>query len=136
MRSALVAQGVPPAAAARAAGLPPVGSLFAAFLGYNPMRTLLGPALLASLPPAKAAFLTGTTFFPRLIAEPFMRGLRIAFTSSLVMCLVAAAASWLRGGRYVHEGGTATAAGAAPDVRERPERAAVERAEEPSEVRR
>jgi len=105
MRSALVAQGVPAGAAARAAALPPVGSLFAAFLGFNPMRTLLGPQLLGALPPAKAAYLTGTTFFPRLIAGPFLRGLRIAFTSSLVMCLVAAAASWLRGGRYVHDVG-------------------------------
>ncbi|HZQ79670.1 MAG TPA: MFS transporter [Acidimicrobiia bacterium] len=135
MRAALVAQGVPPAAAARAAGLPPVGSLFAAFLGYNPMRTLLGPALLGALPPAKAAYLTGTTFFPRLIAEPFLRGLRIAFTSSLVMCLVAAAASWLRGERYVYEGDLSGAAVA--DVRDSGRRGAADvAAEEPSEVGR
>jgi MFS family permease len=41
----LTAQGVSPAVATRVSHLPPVGSLFAAFLGYNPIQTLLGPAL-------------------------------------------------------------------------------------------
>jgi len=80
-----------------------VGSLFAAFLGYNPIRTLLGPAGLEHLSPAQAANLTGTSFFPRLIAEPFQHGLAIVFLAALAMSLVAAAASWLRGGRFVHE---------------------------------
>jgi len=99
----LTANGVPTASAERIAHLPPVGSLFAAFLGYNPIRTLLGPAALAHLSPAQAANLTGTSFFPRLIAEPFKHGLAIVFLAALAMSLVAAAASWLRGGRYVHE---------------------------------
>jgi MFS family permease len=99
----LTANGVPPASAERIAHLPPVGSLFAAFLGYNPIRTLLGPAALQHLSPAQAANLTGTSFFPRLIAEPFQHGLAIVFLAALAMSLVAAAASWLRGGRYVHE---------------------------------
>jgi MFS family permease len=99
----LTANGVPPASAERIAHLPPVGSLFAAFLGYNPIRTLLGPAALEQLSPAQVANLTGTSFFPRLIAEPFQHGLAIVFLAALVMSLVAAAASWLRGGRYVHE---------------------------------
>jgi MFS family permease len=99
----LTANGVPPASAERIAHLPPVGSLFAAFLGYNPIRTLLGPAALEHLSPAQVANLTGTSFFPRLIAEPFQHGLAIVFLAALVMSLVAAAASWLRGGRYVHE---------------------------------
>jgi MFS family permease len=101
--SGLTANGVPPATAERIANLPPVGSLFAAFLGYNPIRTLLGPAALARLSPAQAANLTGTSFFPRLIAEPFRHGLAIVFLAALVMSVVAAGASWLRGGRYVHE---------------------------------
>ena len=101
--SGLTANGVPPDTAERIAHLPPVGSLFAAFLGYNPVRTLLGPAALERLSPAEAANLTGTSFFPRLIAEPFQHGLAIVFLAALVMSLVAAAASWLRGGRYVHE---------------------------------
>jgi MFS family permease len=101
--SGLTANGVPPATAERIAHLPPVGSLFAAFLGYNPIRTLLGPAALARLSPDQAATLTGTSFFPQLIAEPFRHGLAIVFLAALVMSVVAAGASWLRGGRYVHE---------------------------------
>jgi hypothetical protein len=104
---------VPPAAAERIANLPPVGSLFAAFLGYNPIRTLLGPAGLEHLSPAQAANLTGTSFFPRLIAGPFQHGLAIVFLAALAMSLVAAGASWLRGGRYVHEELEASGAGAA-----------------------
>jgi MFS family permease len=101
--SGLTANGVPPDTAERIAHLPPVGSLFAAFLGYNPIRTLLGPAALARLSPAQAANLTGTSFFPRLIAEPFRHGLAIVFLAALIMSVVAAGASWMRGGRYVHE---------------------------------
>ena len=103
MERGLTANGVPPATAAHLAHLPPVGSLFAAFLGYNPMHTLLGDKVLAALPPDKAAYVTGKTFFPQLISSPFKHGLAIAFTASLLMCLVAAAASWLRGGHYVHQ---------------------------------
>jgi len=47
--------------------------------------------------------LTGKTFFLHLIADPFMHGLRIALTASLIMSLIAAWASWKRGGKYVHD---------------------------------
>ncbi len=97
----LTAHGVPKAAAASVSHLPPTSALFAAFLGYNPIKTLLGPSL-AHLPHAKAAFLTGRSFFPRLIASPFMAGLREAFDFAAAACLIAAVASWLRGGKYVH----------------------------------
>jgi MFS family permease len=103
MYAGLVANGVPAATAVRVSHLPPVGSLFAAFLGYNPMRTLLGPDVLASLPHPQAAYLTGKEFFPQLISQPFKSGLVIVFGASLLMCLVAAWASWRRGGRYVHD---------------------------------
>jgi MFS family permease len=98
----LTANGVPAATAVRISHLPPVGSLFAAFLGYNPIKTLLGPQVLAGLSASQANYLTGTTFFPNLISQPFLYGLWITFTTSLIMCLVAAGASWLRGGKYVH----------------------------------
>ncbi len=98
----LVAQGIPSAAAHRASLLPPVASLFAAFLGYNPIRTLLGSSL-NGVAASKAHYLTGRSFFPRLIASPFHSGLVEAFTFALAACLVAAAASWLRGARYYHE---------------------------------
>jgi hypothetical protein len=98
----LVAQGVPSGPAGRAASLPPVASLFAAFLGYNPMQSLLGHATLAGLPHAQAAFITGRSFFPSLLSKPFSKGLHEAFTFAAAACVVAAGASWLRGGKYVH----------------------------------
>ncbi|MGH9055031.1 MAG: MFS transporter [Acidimicrobiales bacterium] len=100
--SGLTAQGVPPADAARVSHLPPVSSLFAAFLGYNPMQTLLGP-LLPHLSHAHAAYLTGRSFFPHLIAPPFMKGLREALDFAVAACVLAAIASWLAGGKYVHQ---------------------------------
>jgi MFS family permease len=96
----LTGQGLNPTDAARISHLPPVALLFAAFLGYNPMKTLLGPQL-KSLSASAQANVTGRSFFPHLISNPFMHGLRIAFTVSLVMCVIAAACSWLRGGKYV-----------------------------------
>jgi len=97
----LVAQGVPRADAARVSHLPPVGLLFASFLGYNPMQQLLGPVL-PHLSHAQATYLTGRTYFPRLMSRPFSDGLHEAFDFAIAACLIAAAASWLRGGKYVH----------------------------------
>ena len=87
---------MPAAGAAKVAALPPVSILFAAFLGYNPMQSLLGPTL-ATLSPSRQAVLTGHSFFSNLIAGPFKHGLVIVFTFALIMCLIAALASWLRG---------------------------------------
>jgi MFS family permease len=98
----LVAQGVPRADAARVAALPPVSIMFAALLGYNPVQTLLGHVI-SKLPASHAAYLTGHTFFPSLISGPFQHGLDIAFDFAIAACLIAAVASLLRGGRYVHE---------------------------------
>ncbi|MEJ0098161.1 MAG: hypothetical protein WDM84_09960 [Bauldia sp.] len=97
----LVAHGVPAAAAAQVGALPPVSILFAAFLGYNPIQTLVGSAILDRLPAADRAELTGHTFFSDLISQPFHAGLAEAFIFAAVVCLIAAAASWSRGGRYV-----------------------------------
>jgi MFS family permease len=98
----LIAQGVPHADAARVAALPPVSIMFAALLGYNPVQTLLGPVL-SKLPASHAAYLTGHTFFPSLISAPFSHGLTIAFYFAIAACLIAALASLLRGGKYVHD---------------------------------
>ncbi|HEY2240020.1 MAG TPA: MFS transporter [Streptosporangiaceae bacterium] len=95
----LRAQGVPAATAASISHLPPTSTLFAAFLGYNPMQTLLGPVL-GHLPHANAAYLTGRSFFPHLISGPFMDGLKEAFDFAAAACVIAAIASWLRGGKY------------------------------------
>jgi MFS family permease len=98
----LLAQGVGRSTALRVSHLPPVGSLFAAFLGYNPMRVLLGPAALAHLSPATAHFLTSRSYFPRLISAPFGRGLTEAFSFAAGACVLGAVASLLRGGKYHH----------------------------------
>ncbi|MGW6142652.1 MFS transporter [Streptomyces sp. NPDC055140] len=99
----LTAQGVPAADAAKVAALPPVGVLFASLLGYNPIQTLLGPHVLAQLPPGHAHYLTGRGFFPELISQPFADGLTVAFDFAIAACVVAAIASMLRGGRYIHD---------------------------------
>jgi len=99
----LTANGVPNGTANSLAHLPAVGYLFAAFLGSNPLHSLLGPKVLAALTPAQQANLTGRSFFPSLISDPFKHGLVIILTFSIVMCLLAAWASWLRGTKYVHE---------------------------------
>ncbi|MGZ4190233.1 MAG: MFS transporter [Actinomycetota bacterium] len=108
LSSGLTSNGVPVAVAQKISHLPPVGTLFAAFLGYNPMRTLLGPQVLSALPAARASFLTGSHFFPALISAAFMHGLRLAFAIALLMSLVAGWASWLRDDGYVHETMTVT----------------------------
>jgi MFS family permease len=100
LQSGLQSHGVPPAKATQLAHLPPVTSLFAAFLGYNPIQRLLGPALLHHLPAAQAATLTGRSFFPHLMTVPFSSALSAAFTFAFIACLIAAWASWLRGGKY------------------------------------
>ncbi len=103
----LVAQGVPSGAARQAADLPPVSTLFAAFLGYNPVQHLLGAHVLASLPAATQRTLVGREFFPSLISGAFRNGLHAALDFAVIACLVAAGASWMRGGKYVyHEEGS------------------------------
>jgi MFS family permease len=102
MYSGLTANSVPPALASHLASLPPISYLFASFLGYNPLQTLLGPVL-SQLPPADAARLVGPTFFPSLISGPFQHGLLLVLSFSIAASLVAAAASALRGGHFVHQ---------------------------------
>jgi MFS family permease len=101
LASGLQAHGVAPDTADRVANLPPVSTLFAAFLGYNPVEQFLGPDVLAGLSPHDQAVLTGHTFFPNLISAPVRDGLHIAFVFAIVACLIAAAASAMRGGRAV-----------------------------------
>jgi MFS family permease len=99
MTTGLEAHGVPAVFAARAAHLPPVSILFAAFLGYNPIQHLLGSTALAHLSHVQQTLLTGRSFFPKLIEAPFRTGLHEAFAFAIVACLVAAVASFSRGGR-------------------------------------
>jgi hypothetical protein len=101
----LTAHGVAAAVASRAASLPPVSTLFAAFLGYNPVQHLVGARALANISSQQRSALLGHSFFPSLIAAPFHSGLHEAFAFSIGACLIAAVASWFRGKRYVDLGG-------------------------------
>lgn len=104
LNQGLVSNGVPAAASAQIASASPVGLLFAAFLGYNPVQTLLDQAhLSATIDPTSLSVLTGHTFFPQLISGPFHDGLVVVFTVATVMTAVAAAASLVCGQRFVNE---------------------------------
>jgi hypothetical protein len=98
MYSGLTTQGVPAHTASQISHLPPIGVLFAAFLGYNPMQQLLGP-LLAHLPSGHALYVTGRQFFPHLITAPFHDGLGVAFAFAIAANVIAAIASLLTGRR-------------------------------------
>jgi hypothetical protein len=100
LAAGLEAHGVAAHTARQIGKLPPVSILFAAFLGYNPIQHLAGPHVLASLSAANRATLTGREFFPHLISGPFRTGLHEAFLFAVIACLIAAAASLMRGGKY------------------------------------
>jgi MFS family permease len=102
MAAGLEAHGVAATTAHTVAHLPPVSILFAAFLGYNPIEHLLGAHVLASLSAANRATLTGRSFFPHLISAPFRAGLHEAFAFAILACLIAAATSLARGGKYLY----------------------------------
>ena len=91
----LTAHGVSHASAAKAANLPPVATLFAAFLGYNPIKTLLGPSTLHHLSAGQQHVLLGHSFFPQVISGPFSHALTSAFIFGLVAMAVAAFASFI-----------------------------------------
>jgi MFS family permease len=106
LQTGLAAHGVSGVDASRISHLPPVATLFASFLGYNPIKTLLGPHVLAGLPAGQANALTGRSFFPNLISGPFHTALVYAFVFAIAACLIAAVASMLRGGQYHHADAT------------------------------
>jgi MFS family permease len=100
----LRAQGVPAGVASHVAHLPPVSTLFSALLGYNPMRTLLGPSgVLNKLPAHNVAVLTGDRFFPNLISGPFHHGLIIVFSAAIALSLGGAVISLLRGRQFYYD---------------------------------
>ncbi len=106
--SGLLSNGVPGSVALRLSHVPPVASIFAAFLGFNPLKLLIGPSA-HSIAPAKLVHIYGQKFFPSLISAPFKHGLVIAFSVAVALCVIAAVISWLRGGgRPVHMDQTVT----------------------------
>jgi MFS family permease len=113
LTNGLTAHGVPHAIAHEIGQAPPVASLFAAFLGYNPVHQLLAPTgVLAHLPADQVSVLIGRRFFPELISGPFHHGLVIVFGTAIVLLVIAAGVSLLRGGRYIYEEHAAGAASA------------------------
>jgi MFS family permease len=97
LSSGLAAQGVPAAQASAVAALPPIGLLFASFLGFNPIQQLLPSASAAHVSASQYSYLTGRSFFPSLISGPFGDGLHLAFLMAAVLCFAAAVFSWFRG---------------------------------------
>jgi nitrate/nitrite transporter NarK len=97
LQTGLTANGVPAAAAAQAAGLPPASSVFAAFLGANPVQHLLaGSNALATMPAPAARAVTEPHFFAGIVADPFHDGLVLVFAAACVLSIVAAIASLAR----------------------------------------
>ena len=104
LTAGLTAQGVPASVATQVSHLPPVSTMFAALLGYNPVRTLLAPSgVLSRLPAHNAAVLTGRQFFPHLISAPFHHGLVIVFTAAAIMSVTGALVSLLRGKQFYYD---------------------------------
>ena len=103
MYNGLVSNGVPAAQAAQLGHVPPLGYLFAAFLGFNPLGSLLGPSVHAHLTAAQWANLTGRRFFPQLVGPGFKHALLYVLAFAIAMSLIAAVASAMRGAKYVHE---------------------------------
>jgi hypothetical protein len=101
-QSGLEAHGLSASVAGRVAHAPPISILFAAFLGYNPIQSLVGAHALSAVGAHARTVVTGPTFFPHLISGPFREGLHTAFVFAIAACLIAAAASLMRGGRYEH----------------------------------
>ena len=102
----LVAQGVPrPDAAAHLAPAAGRASCSRRSSATTRCSSCWAARCCTHLSHAHAAYLTGRTFFPRLIVTAVLEhGLHEAFDFAIAACLIAAAASWLRGGKYVHGG--------------------------------
>ncbi|MGH3067576.1 MAG: MFS transporter [Streptosporangiaceae bacterium] len=100
----LHAQGVPLSVANQVSHLPPVSTVFAALLGFNPVQHLLkASGVLSRLPRHNVAVLTGRHFFPSLIAGPFHHGLVIVFTAAALMSFTGAMVSLLRGRQFIYD---------------------------------
>jgi hypothetical protein len=105
LTAALSGQGVSEKLAHTVGATPPLDSLFAAFLGQNPITTLntqFHGAILAGRTPDQIAHLTGRSFFSQVLSGPFGAGLHAALWFAVICSLIAAVASALRGKKYVH----------------------------------
>ncbi len=103
MLQGLRSHGVGAAQANVAAHVPAVGSLFSSFLGFNPLKDLLKSPAFAHVTLAQWALLTSKHYFPSLLESPFHHGLIIVFSLAILIALIGALFSALRGERYVHQ---------------------------------
>ncbi len=104
LSAGLHAQGVPLSVANHVSHLPPVSTVFAALLGYNPVQHLLkSSGVLATLPRHNVTVLTGRQFFPHLISGPFHHGLVIVFSAAAIMSLIGALVSLSRGRQFYYD---------------------------------
>ncbi len=99
----LIQHAVPAAVASQVSNAPPASYLFAAYLGSNPLKTVIPASVLQALPAGQADIITSTKFFPELISQSFKHGLTVVYAFSIAMCLIAAGASCMRGGKYVYQ---------------------------------
>jgi len=106
LSGAMTSAGVPQLAGAFSA-ISPTSALFSAFLGYNPIQSILANPQLASavaqIPRSTLTYLEGQTFFPNTIAPSFISALDLSFYIGAALSLAAALASLLRGEAYIHE---------------------------------
>jgi MFS family permease len=107
MYKGLTAHGIAATQAHTVANMPAVGSLFSSFLGFNPLKSLLGSQSLSHVTHLQWTTLTGKHFFPSLIQAPFHHGLIIVFSLAIFISLLGALFSALRGKRYIHQSTTA-----------------------------
>jgi EmrB/QacA subfamily drug resistance transporter len=101
LSNAVANTGASPQVAAAFSQVPASGALFAAFLGYNPINTILLSmgSLANGLSPTALGVLQAPTFFPNSISGPFMSALTIAFAFAAVLSFAAAACSAMRGSK-------------------------------------
>ncbi len=105
----LHAQGVPLSVATQVSHLPPVSTVFAALLGFNPVQHLLkSSGVLSRLPARNVPVLTGRHFFPTLISGPFHHGLVIVFTAAALMSFTGAMVSLMRGKQFYYDDNAAS----------------------------
>ncbi len=98
----LTHEGVRHSVAQHVSQLPPVTTLFASFLGYNPMAHLLGAHVISTLSPSARTTIIGREFFPRIIQKAFVSGLHPALDFATIVCALAAVTSWMRGAPSGH----------------------------------
>jgi MFS family permease len=106
MYKGLTTHGIAAGQATTVAHTPVVGSLFSSFLGFNPLKSLLGSQSLSHVTHAQWLTLTGKHFFPSLIQSPFHHGLIIVFSAAIAISVIGALFSAFRGERYIHQPAT------------------------------